>query len=97
MSIYSIILIIISLAYSSSKILNVASYFFQYKDRIISQKPDPYVIEEFGMNLFKNVLKLGLFCFGTYALNQSIANENWSAVVLLITVFSIAIPIELTD
>ena len=97
MSIYSIILIIISLAYSSSKILNVASYFFQYKDRIISQKPDSYIINEFGLCIFKNILKAGAFALGVYLLNNGIITGDWPTTMVLGTAFALIIPMDLVS
>jgi len=94
MPIYTIVFIIITLAYSSAKILNIASYFFQYKDRIISQKPDPYVIEEFGLCIFKNILRAGVFTLGVYWLNNGIITGNWPTVIVLGVTFALLVPMD---
>ena len=97
MPIYTIILVIITLAYLSAKILNVASYFFSYKDRIISQKPDPYIINEFGLCIFKNILKAGAFALGVYLMNNSIINGDWPTTMVLGTAFALIIPMDLVS
>jgi hypothetical protein len=97
MPIYTIVFIIITLAYSSAKILNVASYFFQYKDRIISQKPDSYIINEFGLCIFKNILKAGLFVLGVHWLNNSIITGDWPTIIVLGTTFALLVPMDLVS
>ena len=94
MPIYTIVLIIITLAYLSAKILNIASYFFSYKDRIISQKPDLYIINNFGLCIFKNILKSGVFVLGVYLLNNSITTDNWPIVMVLGVTFALLVPMD---
>lgn len=94
MTIYSIIMIAITLAYISAKLLNVVSYLFRYKDKILSQRPDPYIINQFGLHIFKNVAKAGLFTLGIVLLDSSIATENWPVVFLLVCTYAMVVPMD---
>lgn len=94
MTIYSIILIAITLAYISSKVLNIAAFAFSYKDKIFTQDPSPTVINQFGMKIFTNVFKSGLFTLVSVILDNAIFSENWPVVIILVTTLIFLVPID---